>query len=358
MLVPAPARLVVFAFLVGPLISVLFLEAFFRSFPSLLPLPSEQKEIAWRTAHRASNERVQNSQRTFDRFSPELGWELRPNLRTPGLNSNSKGIRGTREYSLNRLPGTRRILALGDSFMFGENLIDTETFSARLENYLQPDGAWEVLNLGVHGYGLDQEWLRLQRFGFQYRADLVLMGIYEDDILRTTLKFRDYAKPYFELGEGRLVLRNSPVPSPEQILARPMQFDACRVRIGCLTQTAFEKIQRALPGISLERTRAGAVSIRILDAARLATLDRGMRLMVMIIPYQKFDQAPSKEELLVSRWAKRTGTPFVNLREAYLQLPANERQKLYVGHWTPYGAAVTASLVAPRVTAAVSGGGL
>jgi hypothetical protein len=184
------------------------------------------------------------------------------------------------------------------------------------------------------------------------------MGIYEDDILRTTLKFRDYAKPYFELSEGRLVLRNSPVPSPEQILARPMQFDACRVRIGCLTQTAFEKIQRALPGISLERTRAGAVSIRILDAARLATLDRGMRLMVMIIPYQKFDQAPSKEELLVSRWAKRTGTPFVNLREAYLQLPANERQKLYVGHWTPYGAAVTASLVAPRVTAAVSGGGL
>lgn len=357
MLIPARATLVVFAFLVCPLICVLSLEAILRSFPLLALLPSEQKEVAWRAAHRAANELVKNSRRTFDRFSPQLGWELQPNLRTPALNSNSNGIRGTREYSLNQLPGTRRILALGDSFMFGESLTDAETFPAQLETYLQPNGAWEVLNLGVHGYGLDQQWLRLQRLGFQYRADLVLMGIYEDDILRTTLRFRDYAKPYFELSEGRLVLRNSPVLSPEQILAKPMQFDACRVRIGCLTKTAFEKIQRALPGVSLEHARAGAVSIRILDAARLATLDRGMRLMVMIIPHQEFDQTPSKEELLISRWAKRTGTPLVNLREAYLQLPVSDRRNLYVGHWTPYGAQFTASLVAPRVTEAVSGVG-
>ena len=44
--------------------------------------------------------------------------------------------------------------------------------------------------------------------------------------------------------------------------------------------------------------------------------------------------------------AARTGTPFLNLRAAYVKLPDAERARLYSGHWTPYGADVTARLLA------------
>jgi len=65
---------------------------------------------------------------------------------------------------------------LGDSFVFGENLTDEQTVPAQLEGILNRKGKWEVLNLAVHGYGTDQQWLRLQRLGFRFHANIVVLG--------------------------------------------------------------------------------------------------------------------------------------------------------------------------------------
>jgi hypothetical protein len=78
----------------------------------------------------------------------------------------------------------------------------------------------EVLNLGVHGYGHDQMLLYLKEEGVKYKPDIVLLGFISEDVQRNALCFRDYAKPCFELVNGKLELQNVPIPAPEAMMRR------------------------------------------------------------------------------------------------------------------------------------------
>lgn len=153
----------------------------------------------------------------FDDYDPTKGWVLRkgvsgdPQFGHGTLNSNTRGARGAEEPPLQRRPGRRRVVVLGDSFTFGEGVGDGETYAHRLQQRL-PDT--EVVNLGVHGYGLDQILIRLREEVPRYHPDVVLLGFFGDDAARCLLDFRDYAKPRFVLRDGRLDLRGSPVPAP------------------------------------------------------------------------------------------------------------------------------------------------
>jgi hypothetical protein len=61
---------------------------------------------------------------------------------------------------------------LGDSFAMGDGVERGELFADVLENLLPKT---EVVNLGVSGYGTDQELLTYLRRGRQYRPDVVLL---------------------------------------------------------------------------------------------------------------------------------------------------------------------------------------
>jgi hypothetical protein len=156
-----------------------------------------------------------------DAFDPECGWTLPAGLRNQRLphggivNSNQRGVRGVREYALARTPGTGRIVTIGDSFTFGDDVDDADTFSAQLERDLS---STEVLNLGIHGYGHDQMLIRLQRDGLPYAPDIVVLGVVDADGERNVMAFRDYLKPRFELRDGRLERTNVPVVPPAEYL--------------------------------------------------------------------------------------------------------------------------------------------
>lgn len=160
---------------------------------------------------------------SFDVYDSLRGWAVAPNIhdmRVFGdkvLNSNSRGIRGEAEYSYGRVPGKHRILLLGDSFTFGEEVSDDETFSSVLASLLPNT---EVLNLGVHGYGHDQMLLYFKSEGVKYHPDLVILGYLWFDQDRNLLAFNDFAKPKFQVTADGLRLENVPVPSPEAVLAR------------------------------------------------------------------------------------------------------------------------------------------
>src|SRR5579864_6199611 len=155
-------------------------------------------------------------------YNPTRGWALAPGVRNMSvfdgkiLNSNSKGLRGTTEYGYARTPGKRRILVLGDSFTFGFEVSDDETFSHYLESSLP---STEVLNLGVPGYGHDQMLLYLKEEGAKYHPDVVLIGFTHLDIYRNLWSFYVYAKPKFELVSHHLQLTNVPVPEPDRLLS-------------------------------------------------------------------------------------------------------------------------------------------
>jgi hypothetical protein len=211
-----PRRSDLLVLLGSALLSLGALEAAIRA--GFVPIPAYVLSDGWQRErwNRRGAEVVTGKR--IDRFDPELGWTLLENVDgvvvTGGaVSSNSAGMRGRREYPVER-GGAPRIVALGDSFTFGQCVDDDETFAARLEQRIAPG---EVLNLAVHGYGHDQMLLRLRRQGLDYRPDVVLLGFYNADVDRNQLGFRDYAKPRFRLDDGALRLEGVPVPSPEAL---------------------------------------------------------------------------------------------------------------------------------------------
>jgi hypothetical protein len=142
------------------------------------------------------------------------------------LNSNSKGLRGRTEYDYRGAVGKKRIVVLGDSFTFGAEMSDEDTYSRLLESALPNT---EVLNFGVQGYGHDQMLLYLKEEGVKYHPDIVIVGFAYLDIYRNIWSFFAYAKPKFELLSGGLRLTDVPVPTPDRVLAqevyRPKALD-------------------------------------------------------------------------------------------------------------------------------------
>lgn len=154
------------------------------------------------------------------RYDPLLGHRLRPNLRGRmykggRVSSNAAGARGTTEYPVAH-DGRPRILAIGDSFTFGQEVDDHEAWTARLE---QLDPQREVINLGGSAYGYDQALLSM-REGLAYRPDVVLLGYVWVDRFRNPYEFHCSPKPYFRRVENRYRLANVPVPVAPQMAAQ------------------------------------------------------------------------------------------------------------------------------------------
>src|SRR5208283_3188029 len=196
-------------------------------------------------------------------FHPTRGWAVLPNIKnmTPFgdtdrvVNTNSKGLRGETEYEYARTPGKQRIVVLGDSFTFGTEVNDNETYA----RYLQSDlPNTEVLNLGVAAYGHDQMLLYLKEEGVKYHPDVVILGFVFIDIYRNISSFFAYAKPKFEISSEGLKLTNVPVPTPEEMLARE-PYRSKAIDVGVILR---EKV-RWISGINEQRARA--ITTPILD---------------------------------------------------------------------------------------------
>jgi lysophospholipase L1-like esterase len=155
-------------------------------------------------------------------YDSTLGWRNIPNWEasTNGrrLTINSKGLRDF-EYSYAKPSGVRRILVLGDSFAWGYGVADDEIFTEVIEERLARDSLlrgekYEVVNTGVSGWGTDQEYLFLQREGFNYSPDIVVLAFFIVNDFENNESSIVYGlqKPVFANEE--LDLANVPVPGP------------------------------------------------------------------------------------------------------------------------------------------------
>ena len=157
----------------------------------------------------------------FDKFDPTKGWITRPNIKDMTvfdnkiLNTNSRGLRGEVEYTYEKQKDKIRILILGDSFTFGDEVSDTDTYPYLLQQML-PEA--EVINFGVHGYGHDQMLILLKEEGIKYNPAIIILGYVKYDNLRNMLSFKDYSKPEFKLINNQLVQTNTPVLPPETLM--------------------------------------------------------------------------------------------------------------------------------------------
>lgn len=164
--------------------------------------------------------------------SPDLGWTIKRNGHAPLYRANSEGIRADREFGRAPIDGVLRIAAFGDSFMYGADVDNKDTWEEML---MRAHRNVEVLNFGVGGYGTDQAFLRYQREGRAYKPDVVLIGFFSDNIYRNVNVYRPFytgntdiplAKPRFVLRNGALVLLPNPLPMLGQyrdLLADPVR---------------------------------------------------------------------------------------------------------------------------------------
>ncbi len=142
-------------------------------------------------------------------YDPELGWVPKSSnqwgtsitILKEGVRSNGRGEvwDGTDDP----------ILAVGDSYAFGDQVRDSETWPAQLEKL----SGKRVINGGVDGYGVDQIFLRVRSLLSRYRFSTVIFSFIPDDIRRSQMSVVfATAKPYFDFKDGRLMLENVPVP--------------------------------------------------------------------------------------------------------------------------------------------------
>jgi hypothetical protein len=108
-----------------------------------------------------------------------LGTVLVPNVQVLAVTSdfavvyrtNAHGLRD-REYAEPRSPDTLRILALGDSFTFGEGVSYGARFADIPENELE---GLEIVNAGVPGWGIETALVYTALEGVRYRPDWVVV---------------------------------------------------------------------------------------------------------------------------------------------------------------------------------------
>ena len=148
-------------------------------------------------------------------YNEDLGWFPIPNAKTEFLgsrsiqvNNNSLGFRDI-EFGEKK---KKRIAFVGDSFLWGYDVEEQERFTDKLRPLL-PDH--EVLNLGVSGYGTDQELLLLKKWFDRLQPDVVFLLFFSanDFVDNSTNELFGYFKPYFSLEKNNeLKLKGIPVP--------------------------------------------------------------------------------------------------------------------------------------------------
>lgn len=145
------------------------------------------------------------------------GWVIKPDVsvtrRGATYTSNAQGFRSL--YDFENDPERYQVLIVGDSFTFGDGINDEITWPHLLQ---QLDRDLNVLNMGGSGYGVDQMYITLSETISQYKPKLVIAAFIDNNLHRSMLDFRDYKKPRFDLEDGGLVLRNTPIPGFEEVI--------------------------------------------------------------------------------------------------------------------------------------------
>lgn len=165
------------------------------------------------------------------------GWRLSPGAHMRAVDSdrrltyrvevNSLGWRDP-ERSRTKAAQVKRVLLLGDSFVFGTGVEMGERMGDLIDRGL--GDRVEVVNAAVAGWGTDQQYIYLNREGFALHPDVVVLSLsLGTDVANNMLDHNLYGvapKPRFELMDGELVHLppgERPKPSRSAKLGRLLQ---------------------------------------------------------------------------------------------------------------------------------------
>ncbi len=272
-------------------------------------------------------------------YNPKLGWILKPGYRDELLTVNQQGIRGDSPVPESKPLGEKRVLFLGDSFMLGLEVKDNEAAAHVLEDML--DGV-RTINLSTPGYGTDQQYLTLKERGLKFNPDLVVIGANALSADRNLIPFQEQAKPFFELNNEELVLKNVPVPNysldelREQITAPPSYL--CRLGSKCITELCE----------NAPNSYKWKLYTRILDNLVADMNAINVPVMIVHIPFSP-SLTPDPAESVLHNWADDKNVTFLAFREVYSTLTDAQRKEVYKYHLSPFGNRILAEAILTEI---------
>ncbi len=200
------------------------------------------------------------SENALARFDPELGWSYIPDRTvTQRFGADGRPI----EMHFNDIgarvgePGRRfdsttpTVIFVGDSYTFGHGVTYDESFVGQFEK--NSGLPYQVVNLGVQGYGTDQALLILKRHIEDFNTKVVVYTFMLDHVRRNDNTDRRLIFPGAKfLGtKPRFALRHD--GSLVQVEKPARYEELSQIRLWQLLQLAWAKLG---PGPSMELTRA------------------------------------------------------------------------------------------------------
>jgi hypothetical protein len=256
---------------------------------------------------------------------PVLGYRLQPSRTTTyeyprgsgrqlTVAANSDGFRSDREFS-GGADDRRRILVVGDSFVFGLGVAAQERITEQLEA-LEP--AWRVDNLGMTGWGVDLMIRAIEQVGPKPRPDVVVLAVYTDDFRRLLPYYAGagYAIPKYELAGSKLVT----VPYPY-----PADWERLRL-VQWLYQANWNR----------DRNRFD-LHAALLDRFLTLAETRGFRPVIAFLPGREDTEEDQARRAFLRQWSARHVIPFVDLTAAVQRAGVDSVYLAGNWHWNAAG---------------------
>lgn len=251
------------------------------------------------------------------RYDELLGWYPLENTITEHESTSVVKVQhnadGFRDGPYDGSKEKKTIAVIGDSFVWGYGVEQDERLTDVMEGFL-PE--CDILNMGVSGYGTDQEFLLLQKWFPKYQPDAVVLVVHSNDSIDSRTNYRDnYYKPYFIKDGDSLALQGTPVPTcyQYQVSQSPTLYKSKFVQAVTLLYNSLTKPE----------ARQTANNTNGLLLAIKSYLDERNVPLLLIFTYEGTD---AKEV----RFLDEAGFN-------YAHLPTKHKFQSHGFHWTPEG---------------------
>jgi hypothetical protein len=249
-------------------------------------------------------------------YDAALGWAWRPGAMRDPYYIDERGIRAGAGAAPNR--GGSRVALYGDSVTFGIEVSYEQSWGNQLEELLARTGKdYQVLNLGVGGYGMGQAYLRWRSTRSKLRPNIVVFGLQPENVYRNVNVIRPFyvpqtnlpfSKPRFVLEGDGLGIVNVPCLPPREVLRvlreprlwehrrmetfyiedqREMSFWQ-RSRLLCLVADRFggNPLGKRREACFQEDSEAFQVTVRLIQRFHDEVQAAGSRFLIVHLPQQ------------------------------------------------------------------------
>lgn len=320
----------------------------FGGVEAILRLTALAPSRALRSADGRTLDRIPGLYQPGQEFTDRVRRDLPARIRIGNL-----GFRG-RDLDEAKAPGTLRILALGDSYTFGDHVDTEEAYPARLEEALElrlRRVPVEVVNAGVNGFGILDEIALWRKAGSRLDPDAVLLTFSPNDISDMTRP-----APVIDQMRRHAAVKGRPIVGPAIRVAQNtaifngLQILAARIRVATRSHAA-------IPGV--EPSRAGPAEAPWAWEAYREALVRFGRLLgsdgrrAILVHYPSYGNVTGEDRAhaaeVLPAWAAEAGFEYLDLLPAFRQ-GSSEGAVLYLvprdSHPSPAGHSLAARRIA------------